>query len=216
MKQLLRNTYVDILIIPPSVMEISSVPYGAFIQCTKGSAAEAYAKKHNIDYYACDPEDLNNNGGTTITPQPKPQPQPAPTVPKNGVKNNRLYKNGKKVTGTKVVKVGKKTYYIKNGKVQKGKKAVKYKNKLYAVNNGVVMTAKKTRVVKVGKKSYIVSRKGIVSHPKKGYKQYKVGKKKYIVNKSGVIQKNKKRIRIGKRIYRTNKKGIVVKVTKRK
>ena len=58
---------INIIIIPSSVTEIEYIPSGTFIQCTKGSAAEKFAKQHNMDYYTEDIStgDLDNNGVIT-------------------------------------------------------------------------------------------------------------------------------------------------------
>lgn len=161
----------------------------------------------------------------------------------NGVKKvngkTYLYKNGKAVTGTRIVTVSGKTYAVvkgcvrtgksrmvtigkksyivnKSGIVQKAKKGklIKLtKTKWYVVNkSGAVQKAKKgCAVVKAGKRRYIVNKKGLVQKPKKGYKLIKAGKKKYIVNKNGFVQISKKRIKIKKTVYRTNKNGTALK-----
>ena len=161
----------------------------------------------------------------------------------NGVKKvngkTYLYKNGKAVTGTRIVTVSGKTYAVvkgcvrtgksrmvtigkksyivnKSGIVQKAKKGklIKLtKTKWYVVNkSGAVQKAKKgCAVVKAGKRRYIVNKKGLVQKPKKGYKLIKAGKKKYIVNKNGFVQISKKRIKIKKTVYKTNKNGTALK-----
>ncbi len=120
-----------------------------------------------------------------------------------------LYVNGKAVTGTKVVTVSGKTYAVVGGYVKTGKiQVVKIGSKSYIVNkSGVVQKGSKNKLVKVGSKSYIVNKSGVVIKGKKN-KLVKVGKKKYVVNKKGVVQKSKKSVKVGKKTYRTNKKGV--------
>ncbi|MCR5792645.1 MAG: glycosyl hydrolase 115 family protein [Lachnospiraceae bacterium] len=113
-----------------------------------------------------------------------------PKTPANGtyVKNGKtyLYKNNKQVTGTKVATVAGNTYALKKS---------------------VVVTGK-TQLVTIGKKTYIVNKKGIVQKTKKGYKVISVKGKKYITTKTGVILKNKKKVKVGKKKYNVDKKGI--------
>lgn len=132
------------------------------------------------------PDDSNNNIA-------KPSVQ---TNPQNGVKNGILYKNGKAVTGTRIVKSGKKTYAVKNGRVLTGKKIrlVTLKGSKYIVGKSGTVTVPKKRTVKtVNGRSYIINNSGRVVYSKKQNKLYKVGSKQYIVKKkSGYIIKSKK------------------------
>ena len=61
---------INIIIIPSSVTEIEYIPSGTFIQCTKGSAAEEFAKQYNMDYYAQSiseiPGDINGDGSVDV------------------------------------------------------------------------------------------------------------------------------------------------------
>ncbi len=144
----------------------------------------------------------NGTGGSTTTP----------TVTNGVAKLNGktvLYVNGKLVTGTKIVTVSGKTYAVVGGYVKTGKmQVVKIGSKSYIVNkSGIVQKGTKNKLVKVGTKSYIVNKSGVVQKGAKN-KLVKVGKKKYVVNKKGVVQKNKKSIKVGKKTYKTNKKGV--------
>lgn len=82
-----------------------------------------------------------------------------------------------------VKKIGKKTYVVgANYKVVAGTKVAKVGKKSYAVVKGVVKTAKGNQIVKIGKKKYGADKNGKILMNKK----VKVGKKTYKTNKKGI------------------------------
>lgn len=97
-------------------------------------------------------------------------------------------------------------YALLKGKVQTGDKVVKIGKSYRAVKNGRVVYRKKAALVKIGKKTFAVSKKGVV----KIKKLVKIGKKQYVnkSSKSGVYKKAAFRLK-GK-AYKANKKGVVL------
>ena len=195
-KQLAVITYVD------SVMNNVPVTFTSSNIAVATVSEDGFIKavgvgKADITVRPTDDSAVTAVCAVTVTAAGNNTPNPVINTPKNGTKviNGKtvLYKNGKAVTGTKVVTVSKKTY---------------------AVVKGYVAAGKGNRLVKIGKKSYIVNKNGIVIKNGKN-KLVKVGKKSYIVNKSGVVLKNKKSVKVGKKTYKINKKGIATAVKKK-
>lgn len=125
---------------------------------------------------------------------------PKPKVPKNGIKTigskTYLYKNSKRITGTKVVTVKNKTYALKNGLVVKATsskyKKVKIKTNCYIVSkSGYVQkaTSTKYKAVKVQKTTYIIGNSGkVLTSGKKKYIKVKIMTKYYKVYKNGTAK----------------------------
>lgn len=184
---------------------------------TVGDTVDLSAKQIRINTIGSFGDELyNNEYNLTISIETKSDnggTQTTVTMPKNGTKSvngkTLLYKDGKAVTGTRLATVSGKTYAVIGGYLKTGKvRIVKIGLKSYIVNkSGVVIKSSKNKLIKVGSKSYIVNKAGVVQKGKKN-KLVKIGKKSYVVNKKGVVQKNKKSVKVGKKTYKTNKKGV--------
>ena len=183
------------------------------------------------------------------TPSDKPDKKPDhPETVVNGtaVVNGKtiLYKDGKAVTGTKLVTVNNKSYAVVGGYVSVARtmhivkignynyiadakgivvkatskaryRVVKIAKKSYIVSTrGIVQKSKNGKIVKVGKRTYAVNKYGVIQKATKKYKLVTVAKKKYIVNKNGYVQFKKKKITVGRSVYKTNSKGIATKIYK--
>ena len=121
-----------------------------------------------------------------------------------------LNKSGVKLAGTKIVTLGKKKYYIKKDVMQKGTKWVTVSNKSYYLKKNVVQVNK---IIKKGKKSYIVNANGARLTGKAGGVRMVTFKgKKYCIKKN-YIRKSCKFTYKGKK-YRANKNGIVKRIKK--
>lgn len=191
------------------------------VSLSKLTAADKYGDKIPCSFSKKLEMDLPDS---VKIPQPNPKPDPKPETGssqtntpgiKNGIKKagkkTYLYKKGVRQTGTRLVKVNGKTYYIRKGSVStgKGNRLIIVSKKKYIINSkGTLVSPKKTKVYKTNKGYYAARRNGrIVSY--KNTRLVKIGSRRYILRKnSGKIIVNKKSYRLKNKVYKISGTGI--------